>query len=169
MSTVGEQLRAAREAQKLDIYKIAEATKIRTDYLRALEAGDYDRFNAPVYIRGFVRTYATLLKLDLNQVMSTLDGELGRTEKFSEPPALLPSKRGPVDFVMLKLSLLDWRKTGLVLAGVAVVALVVGLVSAWRHYQKRDPLAGVKPARYQATQAVSGDSLPLPAPAPRRP
>ena len=72
MPTVAEQLRAGREASKLDIYQVAEITKIRTDHLRALEAGDYDQFAAPVYIRGFVRTYAGLLKLDVAKVMADL-------------------------------------------------------------------------------------------------
>ena len=88
MSTVAEQLRSAREEQKLNIYQVAEITKIKTDHIRALEAGQYDTFSAPVYIRGFVRTYAKALKLDVTKVSATLDSELARTEKFSEPPPL---------------------------------------------------------------------------------
>ena len=65
MATVAQHLRVAREAQKLSITQIAEVTKIRTDHIRALEDGNYDIFAAPVYIRGFVRTYATFLKLDV--------------------------------------------------------------------------------------------------------
>src|SRR5215467_11453204 len=80
MSTVAEQLRAAREAQKLTVQELAEITKIRTDHIRALEEGNFNVFSAPVYIRGFVRTCSTLLKLDVPQVMSTLERELGQTE-----------------------------------------------------------------------------------------
>jgi len=82
MPTVAEQLRTAREAQKLTIHAIAETTKVRSDHIRALEAGDFNVFSAPVYIRGFVRTYATLLKLDVPQVMAALDTELRQTEKI---------------------------------------------------------------------------------------
>src|SRR5262245_33465210 len=81
MPTVGEQLRTAREARKLDLNRVGEVTKIRTDHLRALEAGDYDQFAAPVYIRGFVRTYATLLKLDVSKIVADLDQELSRDRK----------------------------------------------------------------------------------------
>ena len=56
MSTVAEQLRQAREAQKLTIQELAEITKIRSDHIRALEEGNFNVFPAPVYIRGFVRT-----------------------------------------------------------------------------------------------------------------
>src|SRR5215471_3076472 len=88
MSTVADKLRQAREAQNLTIHQVADITKIRTDHIRALEEGNFDVFSAQVYIRGFVRTYSTLLKMDVPQVMSKLEAELGGTEKFSEPPPL---------------------------------------------------------------------------------
>ncbi len=89
MSEVGEQLHAAREALKLTIQQIADVTKIRTDHIRALEEGHYEVFSAPVYIRGFVRIYAAQLKLNTAQIMSVLDAELKRSEKFKEPPPLM--------------------------------------------------------------------------------
>src|SRR5207245_1190575 len=64
MATVGEQLRRAREDQSLSVSQIADITKIKGDHIRALEQGDHDAFPAPVYVRGCVRTCATLLKLD---------------------------------------------------------------------------------------------------------
>src|SRR5258706_16392226 len=110
MSTVAEQLRKGREAQNLTVKQLAEITKIRSDHIRALEEGNFNVFSAPVYIRGFVRSYAPLLKLDVPQTMSALDAELGRTEKFSEPPPLTDEPRTVLDFVMLQLSKVDWRK-----------------------------------------------------------
>ena len=109
MPTVAEQLRQAREAHKMTVHQIAEITKIRTDHIRALEEGSYDVFSAPVYIRGFVRTVSTLLKLDVPQVMSNLEAELGQTVKFREPPPLTDQPKTAVDFVMLQLSKVNWR------------------------------------------------------------
>jgi cytoskeletal protein RodZ len=168
MSKVAEQLRNARAAQNLTIEKLAEVTKIRGDHLRALEEGNYDMFVAPVYIRGFVRTYSTLLKLDVPQVMADLDAELGQTRKFAEPPPLSAQPRGVVDAIMLQLSKIDWRKgaTGLVLAVVMVVAISAYLI--YKKVKTSDPLSGLKPGVYQPTQAVSGDTLPLPAPASKK-
>jgi cytoskeletal protein RodZ len=165
MSTVSEQLRQAREAKTLTVQQVAEITKIRTDHLRALEEGNFDVFSAPVYIRGFVRSYSTLLKLDVPQIMAALEAELAQTTKFSEPPPLVQRSRGVLDVLMLQLSKVDWPK-GLIGLGV-VVSVVVGFAAwqSWRHY---DPLKGLKPALYQSTQNVSGDTLPLPTPAPRR-
>jgi cytoskeletal protein RodZ len=166
MPTVAEQLRQARETQKLSLQQVAEVTKIRTDHLRALEEGNFDVFSAPVYIRGFVRSYSTLLKLDVPQVMATLDAELGQTSKFSEPPPLSEHPRSVVDFLMLQLSKIDLRTgiIGLGLVGVGLVVLVVFLI--WRHNRNADPLVGLKPAVYHSTNA-SGQTLPLP-PATRR-
>lgn len=167
MPTVAQQLRQGREARNLTIQQVADITKIRTDHLRALEEGNLDAFSAPVYIRGFVRTYSTLLKLEVPQVMAALETELKQTQKFAEPPALSAHPPGVLDILMLQLSKLDWRKiliglaTALVLTGIALACL------AWKQYRAADPLKGLKPAMYHSTPNASSDTLPLP-PAPKR-
>jgi cytoskeletal protein RodZ len=162
MSTVAEQLRKAREARNLTIQQAGEITKIRTDHLRALEEGNFDVFSAPVYIRGFVRSYAGVLKLDVPCVMIALDTELAQTQKFAEPPPLTDHPRGIVDFLMLQLSKLDWKK-GLIALGILIV--LVGVGSTWRSWRRtpaKDPLKDLPPAIYQPTQTTSGVTLPLP-------
>ncbi|HTL18407.1 MAG TPA: helix-turn-helix domain-containing protein [Patescibacteria group bacterium] len=164
MSTVAEQLHQAREARKLTVEQVAEITKIRSDHVRALEEGNFNVFSAPVYIRGFVRTYSTLLKLDVPQMMAALDGELGQTKKFAEPPPLSEHPRGAVDFLMLQLSKIDWQKGVVILAGaVALLAVVLGYLG-YHHYRTNDPLKNVKPGVYKAPTRTSGDTLPLPPP-----
>ncbi|MGA2241634.1 MAG: helix-turn-helix domain-containing protein [Verrucomicrobiota bacterium] len=159
MSTVAEQLRVAREARKLTIQQVADVTKIRTDLIRALEEGNFDLFSAPIYIRGSVKNYATLLKLDVPQIMAVLTDELGRTEKFSEPPPLSEVSNTPLDRLMFLLSKLNW-KVGVAGTTVLGIALVVFFASfAWRHHKRSDPLAGLQPAVYQS--ANSGQTLPL--------
>ena len=170
MSAVAEQLRLAREAKKLTINQVAEVTKIRTDHLRALEEGNFDVFTATVYIRGFVRSYATLLKLDVPQVMAALDSELGQMERFKEPPPLSRQPRSVLDFLMLQLSKTNWRVGLAVVAGIALLAAGVSIYRAVRHHRTADPLVGVPPAVYHPAQTNASDTLPLPqAPAPRRP
>ncbi len=168
MSTVAQQLRDGREARRLTIQQVAEITKIRTDHLHALEEGNFDIFSAPVYIRGFVRSCATLLKLDVPQVMADLDKELRQTAKFAEPPALSNEPRGMLDSFMLQLSKVDWRR-GLLALGVLILAgaLLAGFF-AWRHYQTTDPLSGLQPGTYHSTSNATGETLPLPAQSPRR-
>ena len=166
MPTVGEQLRSAREEQKLDLNHLGDVTKIRTDHLRALESGDYNQFAAPVYIRGFVRTYATLLKLDVPKLMADLDQELRQTKNFRDPPALMNPAGGHLDFLMLQLSRLNWRAVAI--GGVVVILLVVGVTmfEAHRKTKTADPLPTLGSGLYQSKQ--EGEILPLPANAPPR-
>jgi len=164
MSTVAEQLHQAREARKMTIQQVAEIIKLRADHVRALEEGNYAIFSAPVYIRGFVRTYATLLKMDVPKTMQALEAELGQTRQFAEPPPLSERPRGPVDFLMLRLSSLNWMKQ-LIAAGLLGALLLVGSgILLWRHYRVVDPLRGLKPALYQSAQGSVGETLPLPTP-----
>jgi|ERR1041385_1212043 cytoskeletal protein RodZ len=164
MSTVSEQLRQTRQAQGLTVQQVVDITKIRTDHLLALEEGNFDVFSAPVYIKGFVRTYATILKLDVPQVMAELDAELRQTQKFAEPPPLSDEPRGVLDFFTLQLSKVDWQR-GLIFLGVLLCMIITfTIVLIVRHHRKTDPLTGLKPAVYHNTQTLSGEKLPIPAP-----
>ena len=160
MPTVAEQLRVAREAKKLTIQQVADATKIRTDHIRALEEGNFNMFSAPVYIRGFVRNYATHLKLEVPQVMAALDAELGRTEKFKEPPPLVEESKTPLDHAMNWLAKLNWRMgiIGVAVVGIILIVALAGL--AWRHHLRSHSAVNLPPAVYQSTN--SGETLPLP-------
>jgi cytoskeletal protein RodZ len=109
MSTVAEQLHVAREAQGLTVQQVADAIKIRADHIGALEQGDFSVFSAPIYIRGSVKNYAKLLKLDLPPLMAALDIELGRTEKFSEPPPFTDESKKPLDRVIYLLAKLNLK------------------------------------------------------------
>jgi cytoskeletal protein RodZ len=160
MPTVAEQLRAARETKNLTILQVAEATKIRTDHIRALEEGNFNLFSAPVYIRGFVRNYAALLKLDVPQIMTALDAELGRTEKFKEPPPLIEQPKTVLDHLMDWLAKLNWRVGVAGLAAVGGILVLLLAVLAWRHHQRSRPAVNLPPAVYQPTN--TGETLPLP-------
>ncbi len=167
MSAVAEQLRQARLAQGLTIHQVADFTKIRTDHIEALDEGNYNVFAAQIYIRGFVRSYARLLKLDEPQILAQLDAELSHTKKFAAMPPLSDQPHNLVDTLTLLLSKINW-KVGLVVAGgVVVVGIGAGIYFGWRHYQTSDPLAGLQPGVYQG-QNSGGETLPLPGTGPKR-
>lgn len=161
MATVGEQLRQAREAQKLEIHEVADITKIRGDHIRALEAGNYTVFSAPVYIRGFVRTYAGLLHLDTKKVLEELGRELADSGQVD--PSLAPTERSTVDRAMYQLA--QGSRRLLLPATLAVLALlaVVAAYLVARHARSGDPTAGLGEDYYQSP-SNSGDILPLPPP-----
>ena len=161
MPTVAEQLRAAREEQGLTVYQVADLTKIKTDHIRAMDEGDFDVFSAPVFLKGFVRTYAGALKLDVPAIMAALDAELHGTEKFSEPPPLTNERRGIIDWVTLLLSRVNWSVAlPLLLVLIAIVGSIVGY-RAWKTHQTEDPLRNLGPGIVDDSTNNS-DTLALP-------
>jgi hypothetical protein len=70
--TVGGRLAAKRGERGLSIDQAAASTRIRAEYLRALEADDHQVFAAPVYVRGHIRTYANFLGLDPEELLAQL-------------------------------------------------------------------------------------------------
>ncbi|MEY2878181.1 MAG: hypothetical protein RLZZ15_561 [Verrucomicrobiota bacterium] len=63
MQTIGERLEEARKKKGISLREAAEATKIRGDYLQKLEANHFDLGLTDIYTRGFLRNYATFLKI----------------------------------------------------------------------------------------------------------
>ena len=127
--SVAEQLKAERERQERTVHDVANVTNIKTDHIRALESGDWDAFGAQVYIRGFTRTYAKELRLDIPRIMSELETELGASEDYSAPPPLTGRRKGPLDFITLWLSRVRWQWMFPILIGLAV------LVAGWMGYR----------------------------------
>jgi cytoskeletal protein RodZ len=165
---VAAQFRQAREAQRLTVHQVAEATKIRSDHIEALEEGNYNVFSAQIYIRGFVRNYARLLRLNEAQILAALDTELSQSEKFSAPPPLSARPHTLVDTLTLWLSKINWKFSLVALGAMLVLGLVAGIYTTWRHYRTADPLAGLAPGVYQSS-GNNGETIPLPAPATRKP
>jgi cytoskeleton protein RodZ len=64
MSALGDEFRSAREARGLTLSDVAEQIHIRSVYLNAIENEDWQSIGAPVYVRGFIRTYARFLALE---------------------------------------------------------------------------------------------------------
>src|SRR5713226_3414490 len=62
--TVGAFLAAKRGERGLSLQQAAAATHIRLEHLSALEADEPELLPAPVYARGYLRTYARYLRLD---------------------------------------------------------------------------------------------------------
>ena len=64
MESVGEFFRQVRETKGLTVDEVASKTRIRTDFVKALEEGNFAKLPDQVFARGFVRSYARSLGLD---------------------------------------------------------------------------------------------------------
>jgi len=95
MDSVGQRLRAAREAKGLSIEEVASSTRIPTRHLLSLEQSEWGNLPAPTYSVGFAKNYATAVGLDKVEIAEALRLEMG-----SELPAhytTVPDSFEPID------------------------------------------------------------------------
>ncbi len=125
----GEQLRAARERRKLTQAQAASEMRIDLTTLRALEADDFSRLGAPIFVKGHLRNYAKQLGIAVEPLLEAYE----RAAQPAPPPLVGyrnegEQMEGRVEFK---------RMLPTVAAGVASVLLV--LFGIWL-YHRPDPL-----------------------------
>ena len=69
MKSLGEFLRAERQAREITLEQISADTRISMDMLRAIEQGNVEQLPAPVLIKGFLKAYAEKIGLDPEKVI----------------------------------------------------------------------------------------------------
>lgn len=84
-TSVGEKLRAAREAQGLDLPEIAARTRIPQRHLEAIEKGNYAGLPSITYALGFAKAYARAVGADEVAIARELRGELQRNPERAAP------------------------------------------------------------------------------------
>ena len=116
-SPLGETLRRARSAKGITLEDAERVTRIPRKYLEALELENFGILPAPVYARGFLRSYAGYLGLDPNDLLPFFP--VGHVEEPRLDP--LPEMNEPR----------TWNLNGIVAIGVVglLVLLVIGLYS----------------------------------------
>lgn len=68
--TIGEYLKQSRQKQGIDLEDISRELHIRVQYLKALEADQWDQLPGEVYAIGFLKSYARQLNLDAEALVS---------------------------------------------------------------------------------------------------
>ena len=86
----GGELRQARVSSGVSLDDAQRATRISRRYLEALESDDYDALPAPVFARGFLRSYAQFLGLDATAISSSFLGEASSPDVLPDPRAVGP-------------------------------------------------------------------------------
>ena len=69
MGELGNTLSRARRARAITLEDVERDTHVSRRYLQALENEDFSIFPAPVYARGFLRTYARYLGLNPDELL----------------------------------------------------------------------------------------------------
>ncbi len=116
---LGPALREAREARGLSLEDVAKALMLSNSTIRRLENEDWEGMQAPVYVRGYIGSYARLVGLDEDSLLSLY--KVVDVRSANEPLIELTSVDGGHSG-----SRASWVFAGAALAVAAVVA--VGLL-----------------------------------------
>lgn len=95
VKTVGELLKAARDAQGLSIESIAKDICVRSSYLTAIESDNYNELPEKTFAVGFVRAYAMALKADAKAIVEQFKNEFPAAEAPAtiSPEIVAPAPR----------------------------------------------------------------------------
>lgn len=73
LPSVGERLRAAREAKELSIAQAIGDAKLNRHYIQALEDDDFAQLPNAAFVRGYLRRYCALLGLPADAIVKQYD------------------------------------------------------------------------------------------------
>lgn len=167
MATVGQQLSAAREQRGYSITDVEKGTSIRALYIQAIETGDYEVVPGEVYLKGFIRNYATFVGLDGSAMV-----ELYKQEQQITAPLEPTEAEAQAEPVQEKKSdvVSPMRENGSFpapdrggksnswVAGLAVVAILVA--GYWWWTGNSAPAAGGAQPPAVSKQAIAGNASP---------
>ena len=154
-----KRLRSLREAAGREVEGLARELHIDASLLRALEAGDFERLGAPVYVKGHLKRYAQAVGANADELLADYDA----LHASDAPPPVVPSKPSARPPALIPAWV--WLVVGL---GIALVALLAGFILGGNEApavrrEAPPPAAASEPAAaVAAPQAVVTEALPLP-------
>jgi cytoskeleton protein RodZ len=95
MKRVGEILKEEREKRGLSLHEVGLSLKINHKTLKAIEDNDQTQLPAKTFLRGFIRSYAQYLRLDVDAILSQLQTEVGSTRPDDGRPKVIDQNVAP--------------------------------------------------------------------------
>src|SRR3989338_7007978 len=93
MIRAGQKLSEERKRRGLSLLQVSNATKIRQEFLEAIEKGEYDKLPSPSYAQGFVRNYTRLLELPEKETLALFRREFAGDKDYDVLPEGLSGKK----------------------------------------------------------------------------
>lgn len=84
----GDILRQSRTERGITLNDVEQDIRIGRNYIEALESARFDQLPAPVYARGFMRSYARYLGLDPEEAVRAVPRDLPRPAELDPFPGL---------------------------------------------------------------------------------
>lgn len=85
MKTIGEILKTARASKKMSFQKLEEKTKIKSDFIKALENEEWNNLPAFPTVLGFVKSLAAQLGVDVKGAVAVLRRDYPRKSEAVSP------------------------------------------------------------------------------------
>ncbi len=111
IKTIGEILRTSREQHGLSIAELTKLTRIRPEYLEALEENHFERLPAAVFVKGYIKNYSMLFGFDPKPVLALLRRDFKESavgtlvpREFMKPVLKKREFWTPITFAVLALS-----------------------------------------------------------------
>jgi cytoskeletal protein RodZ len=92
-SSLGKYLKSIREEKEISIEELAETTKIKQDYLEAIEDDKYDVLPEGPYLKLFLKSYSEALDIEYDKLVSYLEAATAQTP--AKPAKAKPSGKKP--------------------------------------------------------------------------
>jgi len=95
-SGLGSLLKGEREKKGFSLDQLSRVTRLRRHFIEALEDENWDRLPSPVYVKGFIRSYAQGLGFDGKEAISLYESIAPVEEEIPKPLTGLkePKRRG---------------------------------------------------------------------------
>lgn len=126
---LGRALRKARMRQGLALEEASRGTRLRPEYLDALEREAFDELPGDVYARSFLRSYARFLGLNAEKVVVVYERALGRREPEPAPVDRAPALGAPEDDALRVRHHFPWPLAAAIAVIVLAAAAGIGLFS----------------------------------------
>lgn len=139
-ASTGSMLRAAREKMGLTVAEVAGQIKFAPRQIEALEADDFEHLPEIAFLRGFVRSYAKILRLDAEALLANLPQSKAVVPDLTPAPVQMTY---PSDQTERQQNLI-W------LSAAALLALIVIGFSYW--HLKSPPKHAKEPSREQVRE-----------------
>jgi cytoskeleton protein RodZ len=134
MGSFGERLRREREMRGVSLDDIAEATKIGTRLLRALEEEHFELLPGGIFNKGFVRAYAKYLGLNEDEAVADYLEAAG--ESVPDPRVIAEQNSSRIDRTSGDQG--DSRPAGFPIIPVLILLVVIAAgIGGWHLYQER--------------------------------
>lgn len=81
MKSVGEILQAGREKKGISLEEVAMATRIKKEFLEAIEENDFHKISSEVVTKGFIKNYAEFLGLSSEPILPIFKRDFVKEKK----------------------------------------------------------------------------------------